>query len=138
LLTRHSTYGSHCRPSARWVVRAEQKQSSSQQTKQEEDDLPPWARKEQERALAEKDGGGLPFGVYLLASAIVAIAATGSLFELANQHPIFGVIGPGNPLYTPILLFLGVTGFPSAGFLFYKAIQAANKAAERMDKVDGY
>ncbi|KAL3133316.1 hypothetical protein ABBQ38_007195 [Trebouxia sp. C0009 RCD-2024] len=41
---------------------------------QEEEELPPWARKEKERELAalEKD---LPFGVYLLGSAIVAIAA---------------------------------------------------------------
>ena len=26
----------------------------------------------------------------------------------------------------------------SAGFLFYKAIQSANKASERADKADGY
>lgn len=41
---------------------------------QEQEELPPWARKEKERELAalEKD---LPFGVYLLGSAIVAIAA---------------------------------------------------------------
>lgn len=44
------------------------------QHRQEQEELPPWARKEKERELAalEKD---LPFGVYLLGSAIVAIAA---------------------------------------------------------------
>lgn len=48
--------------------------SDSPQHRQEQEELPPWARKEKERELAalEKD---LPFGVYLLGSAIVAIAA---------------------------------------------------------------
>ncbi|KAL3149065.1 hypothetical protein ABBQ32_001909 [Trebouxia sp. C0010 RCD-2024] len=104
---------------------------------QEEDELPPWARKEKERELAalEKD---LPFGVYLLGSAIVAIAATGSWFELQNKNAIFGVLGPDNPFWSIILGFFGVSGFPTSGYLFYKAIQSANRASERADKADGY
>ncbi len=41
----------------------------------EEDELPPWARKEKERELASMEEKDLPFGVFLLGSAIVAIAA---------------------------------------------------------------
>ena len=41
----------------------------------EEDELPPWARKEKERELASLEKKDLPFGVFLLGSAIVAIAA---------------------------------------------------------------
>lgn len=50
-------------------------------TLQEEEETPPWARKEKERELAalEKD---LPFGVYLLGSAIVAIAAVSFVLSL--------------------------------------------------------
>ncbi|DBA88136.1 TPA: hypothetical protein ACH3X2_005130 [Trebouxia sp. C0005] len=105
---------------------------------QEKDELPPWARKEKERELASMEKKDLPFGVFLLGSAIVAIAATGSWFELANKNPIFGVLGPDNPLWTVILGFFGVSGYPTAGFLFYKAIQSANKDFERADKADGY
>ena len=42
---------------------------------QEEGELPPWARKEKERKLASMEKKDLPFGVYLLGSAVVAIAA---------------------------------------------------------------
>ena len=62
----------------------------------------------------------------------------GSVFEYANQHAIFDVIQPDSPLYAPILGFFAVTGLPTAGFLFYKAVQSANREAERMDKLDGY
>lgn len=62
----------------------------------------------------------------------------GSIFEYANQRPVFDVIQPDSPLYTPILGFFAITGLPTAGYLFYKAVQSANKAAERMDKLDGY
>ena len=41
----------------------------------EEDEVPVWARREAERERQKQDGSDLPFGVYLLASAIVAIAA---------------------------------------------------------------
>ena len=95
---------------------------------------------------------------------------TGSWFELANKNAIFGVLGPNNPLWSIILGFFGVSGYPTAGdgshvgcmtilsscqllesgvistfarsnaagFLFYKAIQSANKDFERADKADGY
>ena len=41
----------------------------------------------------------------------------GSIFELINQNPIFGVVAPGNPLYLPILGTFAVTGFPTTGAL---------------------
>ena len=62
----------------------------------------------------------------------------GSIFEYANQHAIFDVIHPDSPLYTPILGFFALTGLPTAGFLFYRAVSAANAEAERLDKLDGY
>jgi hypothetical protein len=40
-----------------------------------EDDEPIWVRRERERELLAKQGAELPFGAYLLFSAIVAIAA---------------------------------------------------------------
>lgn len=105
---------------------------------QDEEDLPPWARNEKLRDLAAGDKPDLPFPVYLLGSAIVAIAATGSWFELKNGNAVFGVLKPDNPLWGIILGFFGVSGYPTAGFLFYRAIQSANKASERADKADGY
>ena len=39
----------------------------------------------------------------------------GSIFEIANQNAIFGVLPPSNPLWLPILGFFAVTGFPTAG-----------------------
>lgn len=53
-----------------------------------------------------------------------------------NKNPIFGVVPPDNFLYTPILGMFAITGLPTAGWLFSKAISAANAAAERMDNVD--
>lgn len=48
--------------------------------RQEEDELPPWLRKEKMQKLVNAEGGdGLPFGMYLLGSALVAIAAVSSL-----------------------------------------------------------
>ncbi len=55
----------------------------------EEDELPPWARKEKERELASMEKKDLPFGVFLLGSAIVAIAAV-RLSSLAR--PLFALI----------------------------------------------
>lgn len=96
-------------------------------------------RRERERELMKKEGGGdLPFGVYLLGSAIVAIAAVGSIFEYVNNNPIFDIIESDSPLYAPILGLFAISGIPTSGFLFYKAVSAANKEAERMDKLDGY
>lgn len=62
----------------------------------------------------------------------------GSVFEYVNRNPIANVIQPDSPLYAPILGFFAITGLPTAGFLFYKAVSAANAEAERMDKLDGY
>mmetsp|Transcript_14564 Transcript_14564/g.40977 ORF Transcript_14564/g.40977 Transcript_14564/m.40977 type:complete len:167 (-) Transcript_14564:171-671(-) len=104
---------------------------------EEVEDLPPWVRREQEKKAAQQLGD-LPFGLYLLLSSFVAIAAVGSIFEFANKNPLFGVIEPDSPVWAPILLFFSITGVPMAGFLFVKAITAANKAAEAMDNLDGY
>lgn len=41
----------------------------------------------------------------------------GSIFELINQNPIFGVIGTDSPLYLPVLGTFAVTGFPTTGAL---------------------
>ena len=95
-------------------------------------------RRERERAMAKQGGGDLPFGVYLLTSAIVAIAAVGSIFEYTSKNPIFDVIEADSPLYAPILGLFALTGLPTSGYLFYKAVSTANKEAERMDKLDGY
>ena len=84
------------------------------------------------------EGSDLPFAVYLLSSAIVAIAAVGSVFEYVNKNPIFDVIEADSPFYAPILAIFAFTGLPTSGYLFYRAVQAANKEAERMDKLDGY
>ena len=106
-----------------------------EQPKMEE---PVWVRRERERELMKKEGGDLPFAFYLLSSAIVAIAAVGSIFEYTAGKPIFDVIASDSPLYAPILGLFAVTGLPMSGYLFYKAVSTANKEAERMDKLDGY
>lgn len=114
-----------------------QSNASASSTKEQIEE-PIWVRRERERELLKKEGGDLPFGVYLLASAIVAIAAVGSIFEYTNKNPIFDIIQADSPLYTPILGIFALTGLPTSGFLFYKAVSSANKEAERMDKLDGY
>ena len=102
-----------------------------------DEEEPIWVRREREREMAKQGNKELPFGVYLLMSSIVAIAAVGSIFEFTNKNPIFDVIYPDSPLYTPILGVFAVTGIPTAGFLFIKAVGAANAEAEKMDKLDG-
>jgi hypothetical protein len=102
-----------------------------------DEDLPPWVRREREKTAAEATGE-LPFGLYLLFSSFVAIAAIGSIFEFFNKNAIAGVIQPDNPLWAPILLVFGLTGLPTAVYLFIKGVNAANAAAEAMDKVDGF
>ena len=42
---------------------------------EKDEDLPPWIRSERERKAQTDEGSDLPFGVYLLGSALVAIAA---------------------------------------------------------------
>ena len=102
-----------------------------------DDDVPVWERREIERkAAAER--GGLPWPTYLLGSVIVLIAATGSVFEYAYGHAVFGVVTKESPLYAPILGWFVVTGFPLAGWLWMKGIAGANEASELQDKIDGY
>jgi hypothetical protein len=98
---------------------------------------PIWVRREREREIIAKEGKDLPFGLYLLLSSFVAIAAIGSVFEYVNKHPLFDVIQPDSPLWAPILALFAITGLPTSGYLFYKAVTSANKEAERMDKLDG-
>ena len=61
----------------------------------------------------------------------------GSVFEFFNKNSIFGVIEPSSPLYIPVLGVFAVTGLPTAGWLFLKAVTVANEEADRMDKADG-
>lgn len=98
---------------------------------------PIWVRREREREIIAKEGKDLPFGLYLLLSSFVAIAAVGSVFEYVNRHAIFDVVQPDDPLWAPILGLFAITGLPTSGFLFYKAVSSANKEAERMDRMDG-
>ncbi|WPT14415.1 hypothetical protein PSENEW3_00000545 [Picochlorum sp. SENEW3] len=121
------------------VRAAPDEEDTRQEQKVQQDDEPVWVRRERERELMAKEGSkDLPFGVYLLFSAMVAIAAIGSIFEYANKNPIFDVIYPDSPFYAPILGVFAITGVPTAGYLFYKAVSSANAEAERMDKLDGY
>ncbi|GLJ43359.1 hypothetical protein SUGI_0900760 [Cryptomeria japonica] len=101
-------------------------------------ETPPWARNEFQKDNEAEKPFQIPFYVYLLSSAIVAIAAVGSIFEYVNQNPIFGVVNPDSVFYAPVLGFFALTGLPTSGFLWYKSIQAANKAAEEQDRKDGY
>eukprot|EP00897_Mesotaenium_endlicherianum_P005187 jgi/Mesen1/4697/ME000241S03732 len=101
------------------------------------DELPPWARGESAGA-ASAGPVDLPFYVYLLSSAIISIAAVGSIFEYFNQNPIFGVVFPGNPLYVPILGIFTFTGLPLSAYLFSKSIKAFNKLSDDTDREDGY
>ncbi|CAM0954892.1 unnamed protein product [Alopecurus aequalis] len=104
------------------------------------DEAPPWARGED--GASGQDAGGedvqVPFYAYLLASAVTAIAAIGSIFEYTNGRAVFGVVGTDSPLYAPILGFFAVTGIPTSGYLWYKAVQTANKDAEEQDRKDGF
>ena len=57
------------------------------QKEAEKEELPPWARNEQARKLAAEDGSsGIPFGIYLLASALVAIAAVRTQHTLPRSR----------------------------------------------------
>ncbi|KAK7245419.1 hypothetical protein RIF29_40265 [Crotalaria pallida] len=104
--------------------------------KPDSDEPPPWAKDE----VTSNGSGGfeIPFYVYLLASAITAIAAIGSIFEYVNQKPVFGVLSSDSVFYAPLLGFFAFTGIPSSAFLWFKSVQAANKEAEEQDKKDGY
>jgi len=45
----------------------------------------------------------------------ILLEQVGSIFEIVNRNPIFGVLPPENPLWLPILSLFAVTGLPSAG-----------------------
>lgn len=96
----------------------------------------PW----QERELQAKEGstGVLPWPLLLLFSSFVAIASVGSVFEYVNKNALFGVLQPDNPLWAPILGLFALTGLPTAGLLFVKAVAGFNEEAERQDRLDGY
>ncbi|XAR58090.1 hypothetical protein NMG60_11026471 [Bertholletia excelsa] len=103
----------------------------------ESDEPPPWAREEGGKGAA-RESFEIPFFVYLLASAITAIAAIGSVFEYVNQRPVFGVLGSDSIFYAPVLGFFAFTGIPTSAFLWFKSVQVANKEAEEQDRRDGY
>ncbi|KAA8547625.1 hypothetical protein F0562_004054 [Nyssa sinensis] len=105
--------------------------------KPDSDEPPPWARDEAGQNASEQTFE-IPFFVYLLASAITAIAAIGSVFEYLNQRPVFGIVNPDSVFYAPLLGFFAFTGIPSSAFLWFKSVQAANKEAEEQDRRDGY
>ncbi|XP_042485953.1 uncharacterized protein LOC122066192 [Macadamia integrifolia] len=118
------------------------KSSKSEETipswaKPDSDEPPPWAQDESKKNVSEQTLE-IPFYVYLLASAVVAIAAIGSVFEYVNQKPVFGVLNPDSIFYVPLLGFFAFTGVPTSAFLWFKSVQAANKAAEEQDQRDGY
>nr|WP_199291943.1 MULTISPECIES: hypothetical protein [unclassified Coleofasciculus] len=56
-------------------------------------------------------------GVFLLGSCVAAIAAVGSIFELASGNPDLGNLPTG------IILAASI---PLVGFLFYAAVREAN------------
>ncbi|CAN6477182.1 unnamed protein product [Victoria cruziana] len=121
---------------------------SSGKSKETDDKIPSWARPdsdepppwavEERKASSSPQNFELPFYVYLLASAVTAIAAIGSIFEYANQRPVFGVINQDSVVYAPLLGFFVFTGVPTSAFLWFKSVQAANKEAEEQDRRDGY
>ncbi|CAL4901397.1 unnamed protein product [Urochloa decumbens] len=100
------------------------------------DEPPPWERKG--GAVQGQEAGQVPFYAYLLASAVTAIAAIGSIFEYTNQKPVFGIIGSDSALYAPLLGFFVFTGIPTSAFLWFKAVQTANREAEEQDRRDGF
>ncbi|KAK2363749.1 hypothetical protein QL285_088698 [Trifolium repens] len=107
--------------------------------KPDSDEPPPWAKNEaQNKTGSSEQGFEIPFYAYLLASAITAIAAIGSIFEYVNQKPVFGVLNSDSIFYAPLLGFFAITGVPTSAFLWFKSVQAANKEAEEQDKRDGY
>lgn len=101
------------------------------------DEPPPWARDEGNVSTSQQ-AFEIPFYVYLLASAVTAIAAVGSIFEYVNQRPVFGVLNSDSIFYAPLLGFFAFTGIPTSAFLWFKSVQVANKESEEQDRRDGY
>ncbi|GMQ08751.1 hypothetical protein CsSME_00052345 [Camellia sinensis var. sinensis] len=50
----------------------------------------------------------IPFFVYLLASAITAVAVIASVFEYLNKKPVFGILSSDSVFYAPLLEFFAV------------------------------
>ncbi|KAG6646279.1 hypothetical protein CIPAW_08G182900 [Carya illinoinensis] len=98
---------------------------------------PPWAQDEGKESASQQIFE-IPFYVYLLASAVTAIAAIGSVFEYVNLRPVFGILKSDSIFYAPLLGFFAFTGIPVSIFLWLKSVQAANKEAEEQDRRDGY
>ncbi|XVF56473.1 hypothetical protein PTKIN_Ptkin06aG0123900 [Pterospermum kingtungense] len=118
------------------------KSSESEETvpswaRPDSDEPSPWAQDEVKEYTAQQSFE-IPFYVYLLASAVTAIAAIGSIFEYVNRRPVFGVINSDSIFYVPLLGFFAFTGIPTSAFLWSKSVQAANKEAEEQDRRDGY
>ncbi|KAL5985044.1 hypothetical protein ACLOJK_038881 [Asimina triloba] len=122
-------------------------EGSAKSSKSPEEKIPSWAQPDSEEpppwARDELKGGSeqafeVPFYVYLLASTMTAIAAIGSVFEYVNQRPVFGVVNSDSVFYAPLLGFFVITGLPTSAFLWFKSVQAANKAAEEQDRKDGF
>ncbi|GAV79027.1 hypothetical protein CFOL_v3_22492 [Cephalotus follicularis] len=105
--------------------------------KPDSDEPPPWASNEGKGSTSQQSIE-IPFGVYLAASAVTAIAAIGSMFEYVNKKPVFGVLNSDSIFYAPLLGFFVFTGIPTAAFLWFKSVQVANKEADEQDKRDGY
>lgn len=101
------------------------------------DEPPPWAQDEGNDSTSQQTME-IPFYVYLLASSVTAIAAIGSIFEYVNQRPVFGVLSSDSIFYAPLLGFFVFTGIPTSAFLWFKSVQAANKASEEQDRRDGF
>nr|AFK36363.1 unknown [Lotus japonicus] len=128
-------FGIRKKPPQKLVVVAVTKDSDEKVpswAKPDSDEPPPWARDEANNKTASSSGFEVPFYVYLLASAITAIAAVGSIFEYVNQKPVFGLLPYDSVFYAPVLGFFAFTGIPSS------SVQTANKEAEEQDKRDGY
>ncbi|KAF3330673.1 hypothetical protein FCM35_KLT04027 [Carex littledalei] len=100
------------------------------------DEPPPWAR-DGNKGSSESTVQ-IPYAAYLLASAVTAIAAIGSIFEYVNKKPVFGLLNSDSIFYAPLLGFFVFTGIPTSGYLWYKSVQTANKEAEEQDRRDGY
>jgi len=95
----------------------------------------PWEMQERVKEEGESD---VPYGLYLLACAIILIAMVGTIFEFSYQNALFGVVQPDSIFYKPICGFFVFTGFPTTFYLWTKATKAANDEADRQDRMDGF
>lgn len=66
-----------------WMAYAEEENKSEVEV---EEDIPPWERREREKKMMEGEPKDLPFGVYLLFSSMVAIAAVSLVVHSIRAH----------------------------------------------------